>query len=120
MTIWDYSKGCSAIVAGKTLICAAWRRVKTRRVEELLHSVLLRKKGRSPGELLRGDEVISTTPRVPGGSVRLEIAPRLLIRHQRVGRNLAIEHELCDWCRHPIQYRERSDRMPALDNRKNS
>jgi len=31
---------------------------------------------------------------------------------------LAIEHELFDWCRHPIQYRERSDRMPALDNPK--
>jgi len=33
---------------------------------------------------------------------------------------LAIGHELRDWCRHPIQYRERSDRMPALNNRKNS
>src|SRR6266567_369599 len=31
-------------------------------------SVLLRKKGRSPGELLRGDEVISTTPLVPAAS----------------------------------------------------
>jgi len=82
--------------------------------------MLLRKKGRSSGELLRGDEVISTTPRVAGGSVRLEIAPRLLSRDQRVGRNLAIEHELFDWCRHPIQYRERSDRMPVLANPKNS
>jgi len=25
--------------------------------------------------------------------------------------------ELFDWCRHPIQYRERSDRMPALNQR---
>ena len=57
---------------------------------------------------------------VAGGSVRLEIAPRLLTRYQRVGRNLAIEHELFGWYRHPIQYRERSDRMPALDNHKNS
>src|SRR6266566_9607409 len=34
-----------------------------------------------------------------------------------MSRNLAIEHELFDWCRHPIQYRERSDRMPALTQR---
>ncbi len=34
-----------------------------------------------------------------------------------MARNLAIEHELFDWCRHPIQYRERSDRMPALNHR---
>jgi len=37
-----------------------------------------------------------------------------------VGRNLAIEQELFGCCRHPIRYRERSDRMPALDNPKNS
>jgi len=76
--------------------------------------VLLREKGRSPGELLRGDE-LRTTSRVPGGSVRLEIAPCLLTRYQRVGRNLAIERELFGCCRHPIQYRERSDWMPALN-----
>ena len=49
-------------------------------------------KGRSPGELLRGDEV-RTSSRVLGGSVRLEIAPCLLTRYQRVGRKLAIERE---------------------------
>jgi len=38
--------------------------------------------------------------------VRLEIAPCLLTRYQRVGRNLAIERELFGCCRHPIQYRE--------------
>ena len=30
---------------------------------------------------------------------------------------MAIERELFGWCRHPIQYRERSDRMPALNQR---
>jgi len=45
--------------------------------------VLLRKKGRSPGGLLRGDEV-STTSRVAVKSVRLEIGPRLPIRYKRV------------------------------------
>ncbi len=49
--------------------------------------------------------------------MRLEIAPCLLTRYQRVGRNLAIERELFGWCRHPIQYRERSDQMPALNQR---
>jgi len=78
--------------------------------------VLLRKKGRSPGEVLRGDKV-RTTARVLGGSVRLEIAPCLLTRYQRVGKNLAIERELFGCCRHPIQYRERSDRMPAQNQR---
>ena len=47
--------------------------------------------------------------------MRLEIAPCLLTRYQWVGRNLAIERELFGCCRHPIQYRERSDRMPALN-----
>jgi len=46
-----------------------------------------------------------------GGSVRLEIAPRLLTRYQRVGRNLAIEQELFGCCRLPIRYRERSERV---------
>jgi len=54
---------------------------------------------------------------VAGGYVRLESAPRLLTRYQRVGRDLAIEHKLFDWCRRPIQYRERSDRMPAPNHR---
>ena len=36
---------------------------------------------------------------------------------KRVGRNLAIDHELFDWCRNSIQYRERSDRMQALNHR---
>ena len=31
--------------------------------------------------------------------------------------NLAIEHELFDWCHHPIQYRERSDRMSPFNSR---
>ena len=37
-------------------------------------------------------------------------------RDPATSRNLAIEQELCDWCRHSILYRERSDRMPALNN----
>jgi len=58
----------------------------------------------------------NSTSQVPGGSVRLEIAPRLLTRYERVSRNLAIEHELFGRWHHPIQYRERSDRIPALND----
>jgi hypothetical protein len=43
-----------------------------------------------------------------------------LVATARVSRNLAIEQELFGWCCHPIQYRKRSDRMPALNHRSKS